>query len=49
MQYPTSEALLEPNFQPAYYANLMAEMEAAPKRGWLAQKWLRWSRFIRFK
>ncbi|KAI9728394.1 MAG: hypothetical protein M1828_003794 [Chrysothrix sp. TS-e1954] len=46
--YPTSEALLNPNFQPAYYANLMKEMEAASTRGWLASKWLRWSRFVRF-
>jgi cytochrome b pre-mRNA-processing protein 6 len=46
-KYETSDEMLKPAFNPSYYADLQAEMEAAPKRTWLQRKWLRWSRIVR--
>lgn len=48
MQYQCSERLLRPQFKPSYYEELAHEMEEAPKRSWLQQKWLRLSQIVRF-
>jgi len=45
--YPTSPEMLRPQSKPEYYEDLAAEMEAAPKRGWWAQKMLRLRGMIR--
>lgn len=46
-KYPTSKDMMRPAFKPSYYEDLAAEMEAAPKRSWLQNQWLRWSKLVR--
>ncbi|KAI9654892.1 MAG: hypothetical protein M1831_005261 [Alyxoria varia] len=46
--YPTSEEMMQPASKPSYYADLKAEMEEAPTRSWLRNKWLGLRRRVRF-
>ncbi|KAF2814138.1 uncharacterized protein BDZ99DRAFT_459848 [Mytilinidion resinicola] len=45
---PTSKRLLSPTSNPTYYDDLIAELEQAPKRSWLARRIEGWKRMIRF-
>jgi len=40
--------MLQPASRPNHYADLMRELDEAPRRSWLAKKWLRWSKLVRF-
>ncbi|KZF24553.1 hypothetical protein L228DRAFT_245517 [Xylona heveae TC161] len=48
-KYPTSPSLMRPASNPGYYEDLIAELEAAPKRSWLASYLNKWKGFLRFK
>lgn len=45
--YPTSDRMMRPASRPTYYEDLAAELERAPKRSWLENQMLRWSKLVR--
>ncbi|KAI9860163.1 MAG: hypothetical protein M1813_006273 [Trichoglossum hirsutum] len=47
-KYPVSDAFLRPAFNPTYYADLLAEINAAPTRSWVGRMVNRWKGFLRF-
>ncbi|KAI9844924.1 MAG: hypothetical protein M1837_005210 [Sclerophora amabilis] len=47
-KYPLSEAFMRPASNPSHYYDLMADMEAAPQRSWLATRLNKWKGFLRF-
>ncbi|KAI9841586.1 MAG: hypothetical protein M1838_003503 [Thelocarpon superellum] len=47
-KYPLSESYLRPASNPTHYTDLLAELEAAPKRTWLQQRLNKWKGFLRF-
>ncbi len=48
MQFPVSNEFLRPASNPDHYKNLVEELEAAPKRSWLASRLNKWKGFLRF-
>ena len=47
LQYPLSERMLKPASSPAYYDDLMKELDEAPNRSWFGRLVKKWSGFIR--
>lgn len=47
-QYPLSEKMMRPASNPDYYTNLVAELDAAPRRSWLQSKIHKWKGALRF-
>ncbi|KAI9773340.1 MAG: hypothetical protein M1840_007555 [Geoglossum simile] len=47
-KYPISDKFLGPASNPTYYADLLAEIEEAPKRSWMGRMANRWKGFLRF-
>ncbi|MCJ1337100.1 hypothetical protein MMC09_002379 [Bachmanniomyces sp. S44760] len=48
IQYPLSQNLMRPASNPAYYDNLLAELQNAPQRSWIGNMINKWSGFLRF-
>ncbi|KAI9816937.1 MAG: hypothetical protein M1826_001709 [Phylliscum demangeonii] len=48
-KHPVSEAFMKPASNPNHYTALLAELEAAPKRSWLASRLNKWRGFLRFR
>lgn len=49
LQHPVSEAFFRPASHPSHYSDLLAELEAVPKRSWLASKINKWRGFLRLQ
>ncbi len=49
LQYPITNDLLKPAFNPTYYTDLIRELEEAPRRTWWERVTNRWKGFLRFK
>ena len=47
-QYPLSERMLKPTSCPAYYDELIKELDEAPHRSWFGRFINSWKGFIRF-
>ncbi|KAI9777694.1 MAG: hypothetical protein M1839_008613 [Geoglossum umbratile] len=47
-KYPISDRFLQPTFNPTYYADLLAEIEEAPRRSWVGRMMNKWKGFLRF-
>lgn len=47
-KYPLSERIMKPASNPAYYDELVTELQEAPTRSWFARLVKRWKGMIRF-
>ena len=47
LQYPLSDSYMRPASNPSHYTDLIAELDAAPNRSWLATRLNKWKGFLR--
>ncbi|KAI9680795.1 MAG: hypothetical protein M1817_004235 [Caeruleum heppii] len=47
-KYPVTDSFMHPTSKPSHYDDLLAELDAAPRRSWLASKLNKWKGFLRF-
>ncbi|KAI9813530.1 MAG: hypothetical protein M1832_006261 [Thelocarpon impressellum] len=47
-KYAVSESFVRPASNPNHYSDLLAELDAAPKRSWLETRLNKWKGFLRF-
>jgi hypothetical protein len=48
IQFPLAGSLMRPASHPTHYADLVREMDEAPKRGWWERTTNKWKGFLRF-